>query len=143
MKYLTHAATIALSLALAAGAASAQQATSDSSHAHHARSATHRSSSQAALRAEAKIGADSARSLAMKEVPGGKIQSSELEREHGKLIYSYDIKVAGKSGIEEVNIDALTGALVAHEHETPTAEKKEAAQERKEGTTATKKTAKP
>jgi uncharacterized membrane protein YkoI len=65
-------------------------------------------------------------------VPGGTIQSAELEREHGKLIYSFDMKVAGKSGIEEVNVNAVTGKLVAHEHESPTAEKKEAAAEKKE-----------
>ncbi|MEO8621224.1 MAG: hypothetical protein ABI625_09170 [bacterium] len=36
------------------------------------------------------------------------------------------MKVAGKSGIDEVNIDALSGKLVSHEHESPAAEKAEA-----------------
>jgi uncharacterized membrane protein YkoI len=85
----------------------------------------------ASLRKEAKISQKTARATALKEVPNGKVRSSELERENGKLIYSFDIKVAGKSGIEEVNIDAMTGAVVAHEHETPKAEKKEAAAEKK------------
>ncbi len=35
----------------------------------------------------------------------------------GRLIYSYDIKVAGKPGIEEVHVDAMTGAVIATEHE--------------------------
>jgi uncharacterized membrane protein YkoI len=91
------------------------------------------------LRAEAKISEATARVTALKVVPTGKIESGELEREHGKLIYSYDIKVAGKSGIEEVAVDAMSGAVIAHEHETPAAEKKEAALEAK----ATKRTSKP
>jgi uncharacterized membrane protein YkoI len=81
--------------------------------------------SQAALRKEAKITEADARKTALAQVPGGKVQSHELERENGKLIYSYDIKVSGKSGVEEVNVDAMTGEVVAHEHETAKAEAKE------------------
>jgi uncharacterized membrane protein YkoI len=87
--------------------------------------------SQSTLRKEAKISEKTARATALKEVPNGKIKSSELERENGKLIYSFDIAVAGKTGIEEVNVDAVDGSIVAHEHETAAAEKKEAAQEKK------------
>ena len=92
----------------------------------------------AALKARAKISGDSAKKIARAQVPHGKIQSGELEDEKGKLIYSFDIKVAGKSGIEEVNVDALTGAVVAHEHETPKAEKAEAKAERAEKKAAKK-----
>lgn len=81
--------------------------------------------SQAALRHEAKIAEADARKTALAAVPGGRVQSHELEREKGRLIYSYDISVAGKSGIEEVNVDAITGAVVAHEHEDAAAEAKE------------------
>ncbi|MFL5615998.1 MAG: PepSY domain-containing protein [Gemmatimonadaceae bacterium] len=81
--------------------------------------------SQSALKNEAKISEVDARKTALAEVPGGKVQSHELEREKGKLIYSYDIKIAGKPGVEEVNVDAVTGALVAHEHEDAKAEAKE------------------
>jgi uncharacterized membrane protein YkoI len=81
--------------------------------------------SQAALRKEAKVAEADARKTALAVVPSGKVQSHELERENGKLIYSYDIKVAGKSGIEEVNVDAMTGEVVAHEHEDAKAEAKE------------------
>ena len=95
--------------------------------------------SQAALMKEAKISMATATATAQKEVPAGKIQSSEIERENGKLIYSFDIKVAGKAGIEEVNVDANTGAMLAHEHETPKAEKKEAKDEAKEKKAAAKK----
>jgi uncharacterized membrane protein YkoI len=100
----------------AAGRASAQATKSAAKEA---------TTSQAALRKEAKIAEADARKTALAVVPGGKVQSHELERENGKLIYSYDIKVAGKSGVEEVNVDAMTGEVVAHEHEDAKAEAKE------------------
>ena len=85
----------------------------------------------AKLRAKAKISEDSAATIARSKVPNGKIQSVELEEEDGKLIYSYDIKVAGKSGIEEVNVNAADESVIAVEHESPAAEKKEAAADKK------------
>ena len=88
--------------------------------------------SQAALRREAKIAEADARKTALAAVPGGRVRSHELEREKGKLIYSYDIKVAGKPGIEEVNVDAMTGAIVAQQHESAKAEAKERKAEAKE-----------
>ena len=63
----------------------------------------------------------------------------ELENEGGRLIYSYELKVAGRSGVEEVNVDAKSGKVVSTEHESAKSEAKEAAQEKKE----TKKPAKP
>ena len=86
---------------------------------------------QAQLRKDAKVSTAKARATALKEVPNGRVQKTELERENGKLIYSFDIKVPGKSGVEEVNVDAVSGAMVAHEHETPKMEKKEAKTEKK------------
>lgn len=88
--------------------------------------------SQAALQKEAKITEAAARATALKEVPNGAVKSSELEREHGKLIYSYDITVPGKTGIDEVNVNAIDGSVVARSHEGAKAEKKEAVQEAKE-----------
>jgi uncharacterized membrane protein YkoI len=87
---------------------------------------------QAALQKEAKISEETARATALKEVPNGTIKSSELEREKGKLIYSFDISVPGKTGIEEINVNAIDGSVVAREHETPKMQKAEAAQEAKE-----------
>jgi uncharacterized membrane protein YkoI len=79
------------------------------------------------LLAQAKISVDSARAIARHRIPGGVIQSSELEREGGKLVYSFDLKVAGKKGTEEVLVDAITGRIVGVEHENAAAE---AAEER-------------
>lgn len=42
------------------------------------------------------------------------------------LLYSFDITVEGKPGVEEIQVDALNGELVARQHES-------AAQEAAEG----------
>ena len=80
---------------------------------------------QAQMRKEAKITLTSARATALKEVPNGHVAKSQLERENGKLVYSFDVKVPGKSGWEEVNVDAATGTVVSTQHETPKMEAKE------------------
>jgi len=87
---------------------------------------------QAALQKEAKITEAAARATALQQVPNGTVKSSELEREGGKLIYSYDLTVPGKTGIDEVNVNAVDGSVVAKQHETPKSEKKEAVKEAKE-----------
>jgi uncharacterized membrane protein YkoI len=110
-------------ITLFAGALSLGVATKGS--AQKADTAKKATASQAVLRREAKIAEADARKTALGAVPGGKVQSHELERENGRLIYSYDIKVAGKSGVEEVNVDAMTGAIVAHKHEDAKTEAKE------------------
>lgn len=83
------------------------------------------------LLAKASITADQARKTALDRVKGGVIQSGELEEEDGKLVFSFDIKVPGKSGIEEVLVDAKTGAVVSVEHESPADEAREAAKDAK------------
>lgn len=70
---------------------------------------------------------EKARAIVLKKVPGGEIQSAELEREHGKLIYSFDVKTA--KGITEVNVSAISGRVIALHRETPA---KEAAEKKKE-----------
>ena len=87
----------------------------------------------AKLKAQAKISGDSAKKVAIAQVPNGKMQSGKLEKEKGKLVYSFDFKETGKSGVEEVQVDALTGAVVAHEHETAKMERAEAKKEKAEG----------
>ena len=44
---------------------------------------------------------------------------------HLQQAYSFDIKVPGKAGIEEVNVDAATGSVASHEHATSKMEAKE------------------
>jgi uncharacterized membrane protein YkoI len=74
--------------------------------------------SQAELLKEATIDEAAARKTALAEVPGGEITKAELEKEDSLLIWSFDIKVEGKEGIEEVHVDAKTGKAVKREHES-------------------------
>ncbi len=83
------------------------------------------------LKAHAKVAEDAAAKTALAKVPKGAISSVELERESGKLLYSYDITVPGKKGVEEVHVDAVSGKLLSIEHESPSTEKKEAAADAK------------
>ena len=79
----------------------------------------------------AKITEAAAAETAQKRVPKATIASVELERENGRLIYSYDMTTKGKPGVDEVNVDAVTGKIISVAHESPVTEKKEAAAEAK------------
>ena len=72
-------------------------------------------------------------------VPNGTIDALELERENGKLLWSFDFKVPGKTGIDEVQVNAKTGKVGKVVHETPADEKKEAAADAKAAKKGTKK----
>lgn len=84
------------------------------------------------------ISKDSATTIALAKVANATVTSSELEREHGKMIYSFDLTVAGQEGTTEVNVDAHTGAVVGTEHESAAAERAEAAHEHRAARPATK-----
>jgi Peptidase propeptide and YPEB domain len=86
----------------------------------------------AALVKQATVPEQDAAKTALAQVANGRIQAVELENETGRLIYSYELKVPGRSGIEEVNVNAKTGAVVNTEHESPKAEHGEAKQEKLE-----------
>ena len=88
-------------------------------------------SSQAALSKEAKITMEQAQKTALAK-EAGKIQSKEIEREKGKLIYSFDIKMA--DGVHEVNVDAMTGEVAEDTVESAAAEAKEKAVDKKQKT---------
>ncbi|MEP7227050.1 MAG: PepSY domain-containing protein [Gemmatimonadales bacterium] len=81
------------------------------------------------LAGDAKVDPAQARQAALAKVPGGKIVKEELERENGKLVYSFDIKKGTEPGIEEVLVNALDGAVVSVVHENATMEAAEARQE--------------
>jgi uncharacterized membrane protein YkoI len=75
----------------------------------------------------ARITMEQAREIALKRAPG-KPESEELEREHGKLVYSFDIR-NDKGSITEVQVNAYTGKIERVEAENA---KKEAAEKQKE-----------
>ncbi len=79
------------------------------------------------LLAKATVTPAQAQAAAQARVPKGTVKSAEIEQEHGKLVYSFDMTVPGKSGVDEVNVDAKTGKVVGVEHESPEDEAKEQA----------------
>lgn len=82
------------------------------------------------LKALVKISKDSARSIAMGHVAkGSRVKSSELEREKGTIVYSFDIREPNKTGITEILVSAIDGSVVSQTHETPAQEKAEAKKE--------------
>jgi len=80
---------------------------------------------------QTKIGMKKAKEIASQQV-AGKIKSSELEKEHGKLIYSFDIQKSNGT-TTEVNIDAYTGAVIAVQEENAQTEAAEKQAEKKKG----------
>ena len=82
--------------------------------------------------AKAKVTMKAARATALAKTHGGKVESAELEREHGRLVYSFDIRMPGKKGIEEVQVDANKGNIVSVVHESPKTERQEAKKEKVE-----------
>lgn len=86
----------------------------------------------AALTAEAKITEAQARTTALTKVPHGTVKSAELEREHGILVWSFDLSQPSVKGVTEVQVDATSGKIVSVTRETPAQETKEAKAEKAE-----------
>ena len=87
--------------------------------------ATEKHENQAALAAEAKVSKADAEKIALAQAPNGTIKEGELEKEKGKLIWSFDIATANSKDITEVNVDAINGQVVSVEKEKAEEEKKE------------------
>ncbi|HEV7843589.1 MAG TPA: PepSY domain-containing protein [Pyrinomonadaceae bacterium] len=85
------------------------------------------SQTQARLARQAKITMEQAQEVALRRAPGN-VESSELERERGKVVYSFDIRNS-RGTITEIQVSAITGRVVRVEQEN---KKQEAAEKRKE-----------
>jgi uncharacterized membrane protein YkoI len=81
------------------------------------------------LQKEAKVTKEQATTTALAKVPGGTVKEAELEREHGKLVWSFDIATPGSKDITEVQVDAKTGEVVSQVKESA---KHEAAEKKAE-----------
>ena len=68
-------------------------------------------------RLEAKVSRPEAEKIALAKVPGGAIKEGELEEEHGRTVWSFDIAVAGATDVTEVQVDAASGEIVSIEKE--------------------------
>lgn len=81
----------------------------------------------AKLASQAKVDRLAAEKTALARVPGGKVKEGELERENGKLVWSFDIAKPKTHNITEVQVDAISGSVVSVVVETPKDQAKEAA----------------
>jgi uncharacterized membrane protein YkoI len=88
--------------------------------------------SQAQLEAQAKVSRADAEKIALAKVPNGTVKEAELEKEKGRLVWSFDLTTPGTADITEILVDAKTGEIVATETETPAAQAKEAQEKEKE-----------
>jgi len=86
--------------------------------------------SQAVFKKQTRVTEAQARNIALAKVVKGTVKSSELEREHRKLIWSFDIATPNTRNITEVQVDAKTAKVVTTQIETPTRQVKEAQSER-------------
>ncbi len=78
------------------------------------------------LKEQAKVTEAHARATALATVPGGTIQSGELEHENGALVWSFDVRQPKSADIVEVQVDARSGKIVSRKTETPAEQAKEA-----------------
>jgi len=83
------------------------------------------SDKQQKLEAEAKISKDEAQRVALAQTPNGSIKEGELEREKGRLVWSFDITTPRSPDTTEVQVDVQTGQVVSVTKETPEQEKQE------------------
>lgn len=80
---------------------------------------------QAKLLAQTRVTKDAAQQTALAQVPNGQVKSGELEKEHGRVIWSFDVTTPDTSDITEVNVDAITGAVISTDKESAAGEAKE------------------
>jgi uncharacterized membrane protein YkoI len=90
--------------------------------------AKNKEASQAKLMAEAKISKETAEQTTLAKVPNGTIKDSELEKENGKLQWSFDVATPDSKDITEVNIDAMTGDVISAAKESAADEATDAAE---------------
>jgi hypothetical protein len=86
----------------------------------------------AELLKQAKVTKEQATKTALSKVPNGTVKESELEKEHGKIVWSFDIATPGTTDITEVQVDAISGKILTVEKESAKAESKEQKKEAKE-----------
>ena len=72
---------------------------------------------QAKLRSEAKLSQADAEKIALGKVPNGTIKEAELEKENGVLLWSFDITTPNSKELTEVEVNAITGEIVASDSE--------------------------
>lgn len=93
-------------------------------------------SEKGTLKEQATVSKSQAKNLALAELKKrglhhARVKESELEREKGLLIWSFDIATKGTKDITEVQVDAKTGVVVSVTTESAKDEAKEKEGEKK------------
>jgi hypothetical protein len=115
MSNVTKLAMVAALLFGVAGIAGAQRPTRPAA----AQRPSYKREVPAALLRQAKVSEDSALKVASARIRGGQVQALELENENGKLMWSWEFKIAGRPGVFECNVSALDASIIGVEHEMP------------------------
>ena len=92
----------------------------------------HHKDKEAKLMAEAKVSKEAAQQTALSKVPNGTVKEGELEKEHRKLQWSFDVVTPDSKDITEVNVDAVTGDVISVKKESAESETKEVGGEKKD-----------
>jgi hypothetical protein len=87
--------------------------------------------SEAKLEAQANVTKAEAEKIALEKVPGGTIKEGDIEKEKGKLLWSFDITTPSTRDITEVQVDAMTGAVLDVSKETVADQEKEKTEDAK------------
>lgn len=85
---------------------------------------------QAKLMAEANVTRADAEKIALGKVPNGTVKEAELEKEKGKLVWSFAITTPDTKDVTEVKVDALTGGVISVGKEPAESKAKEATGEK-------------
>ena len=81
--------------------------------------------------AQSRISRAEAEKIALAKAPNGTVKEGELEKEKGKLIWSFDLTTPDSKDITEVNVDAITGEVVSVEKEAAKEHEKEKGEDAK------------
>jgi uncharacterized membrane protein YkoI len=87
--------------------------------------------SEAELMKQAKITKTEAERVALAKVLHGIVKSAEIEKEKGRIVWSFDIARPGSGDITEILVDAKTGKIISTQTESPSDQAKEAAADKK------------
>ena len=90
------------------------------------------------LRSLARVSQAQAQKIAVAKLSGKTAVSTisaELEAEHGCLIWSFDLRVAGRPGVQEIQVDAGNGKVLSVKHESARQEFSESVNEKPDNST--------
>ena len=108
--------TLSLIAVLALGAASvatAQSGTGTQPAQHRTTAGTTRQArgTQRSAQANVAVSRDSARTIALAQVPNAKVRSEKLQRHQGKLVYAFSLRAQGQTRSQRLYVDANTGEV--------------------------------